>query len=288
MGGGEPVASRAEDRPGRQYLLLLDGMSVRVRIDDDQYQRYYVPLARLILALPRSAARCIVGIAGPPGSGKTVFAALLVSVINTLARPDLAVAVGLDGWHYPNGYLLAHVSMVGGRPVHLMHLKGSAETFDADAALTCLQRIRRGETVVCPVYDRLRHDVVPETLPITEDCSVVVLEGNYLLLDQAPWAAFRPRFDLSIYLDADDEVLVAALRRRHLQGGRPAEAAETRIRQIDLPNAALVRPSRRFADVTLVNSDQRRIAEMAVGTRFRGSLEAGALAPMADEDDAWD
>jgi pantothenate kinase len=87
----------------------------------------------------------------------------------------------------------------------------------------------------------------------------VVVEGNYLLLDQGPWNRFRPLFDVRVFVSATIETLIDGLRERHLRGGKTAAATERHIREVDLPNAARVSPSVVHAHVVAHKADTRRI-----------------------------
>ena len=145
--------------------------------------------------------RLVIGVAGPPGCGKSAFSALLAAVINARTAQDIscqdtACVVGMDGWHYPNSYLDHHTFLQSGKMVHLRSIKGAPETFDAQAMLTCLERIRQGGTVDYPVYSRRLHDPIPNGGQIRLNHRYVIVEGNYLFLNEPPWDAFRATFDV--------------------------------------------------------------------------------------------
>jgi pantothenate kinase len=70
---------------------------------------------------------------------------------------------------------------------------------------------------------------------------IILVEGNYLLLDQTPWSALSCKFDLAVALDVPRDVLAARLTARWLEQGLSPENARKRARQNDLVNADLVR-----------------------------------------------
>jgi pantothenate kinase len=191
----------------------------------------------------------MVAVAGPPGSGKTAFATSLVAVVNAETGEDIAALIGLDGWHYPNAYLATHFVERHGERIPLRSIKGAAETFDAASAYGCLARVRRGGQVSFPVYSRQLHEPVPAGGTIAPSHRIVVVEGNYLLLDEDAWKRFRQLFDVRVFICASPETLMEGLRERHLRGGKTPEATERQIQEVDLPNARQVRPSVQHAQV---------------------------------------
>lgn len=112
-----------------------------------------------------------------------------------------------------------------------------------------------------PVYSRQLHEPVPGGGTIDAAHQIVVVEGNYLLLDEGPWRRFRPLFDVRVFISASLETLVGGLRERHRRGGKTPAAAERQIREVDVPNAARVAPGAAHAQVLVCKrkGDVRRI-----------------------------
>jgi fructokinase len=69
---------------------------------------------------------------------------------------------------------------------------------------------------------------------------VLLVEGNYLLLEHGPWASLRPFWDVTIALDVPLAVLEARLVQRWRDHGLAADAAQARAMGNDIPNARLV------------------------------------------------
>jgi pantothenate kinase len=178
--------------------------------------------------------RYLFGIVGPPGSGKSTFAARLGSELG-------APVVAMDGFHLPNDLLRAR---------GLLGVKGAPETFDASAFLDTVRRIRAStRTVRCPAFDRTIDAPVADRVRVDPEDAVVVVEGNYLLLDQAPWASLAGLFDSIAYLDVPDDVRRARLIARHVEFGRDRADAVEFVHRSDEANAALVEASRTRADL---------------------------------------
>lgn len=191
-------------------------------------------LASWISERATGADRYVFGIAGPPGSGKSTLAAQLGTVIG-------APVVAMDGFHLSNDVLRAR---------GLLDVKGAPETFDASAFLALVRSIRNAsETIWCPAFDRTIDTAVADRVSVVPADVVVVVEGNYLLLDRAPWGSLSEAFDAVAYLDVPDEIRRSRLIARHVEFGRdPADAAEFVYRS-DEANAALVEASRIRADL---------------------------------------
>ncbi len=242
--------------------LTLDGGSVPLEIDRAQVEQFYLPLARRVLALEQPGARAAAAVAGPPGSGKSAFAALLAAAANALAGRPLAACVGMDGWHYPNAYLETHTLQREGREIPLRAVKGAPETFDALALADFLHAARAGGELPYPIYSREVHDPLPAAGRLTPAQRILILEGNYLLLDQPPWSSLRPLFDLTIFLTAGPPTLLDGLIQRHLRGGKDPALAERHARSVDLPNIHLVLEHSSPAGITVEKADGRTITSI--------------------------
>ena len=240
-----------------QRQLTLDQTSTPLQIDRYEVEEFYYPLALELIARGRNHERLIIAIAGPPGSGKTAFTTLLTAVINAELQSEQAVMLQQDGWHYPNAYLDSHfvgqknsslrihcgddpaMDTQASKPAYEVPLrlfKGSPETYDTQAAYTCLQRIRQGETTHYPVYSRKLHDPIPEGGMVLPNHHFVLVEGNYWLLMEKEWLPFQTLFDVTIFLTADPASLVEGLSQRHLRGGKSAEFVHKHMQMVDIPN----------------------------------------------------
>ena len=78
---------------------------------------------------------------------------------------------------------------------------------------------------------------------------MIVIEGNYLLLDQPPWSGLVRFFDRTLFLAVEREELRRRLVARWLSHGLDPEAARARAEGNDLANADLVNGCVRPADI---------------------------------------
>lgn len=185
--------------------------------------------------------RLMVAIAGAPGSGKSTLAAALCQALNLVASRRCAV-MPMDGYHFDNAILSER---------QLLSRKGAPETFDALGFAHDLQRIRLADTDVCvPVFDRNLDLSRAGAREIQASTQVVLIEGNYLLLNDGPWRLLHPLFDLSIVLDVPTSELERRLIDRWLSHGLSFELAQQRARENDIPNALVVTHRSRPADIT--------------------------------------
>jgi fructokinase len=197
-------------------------------------------LADRILALPPAPLRLRVAVAGPPGAGKSTLAAVLVDRLNR--DGPVAALVPMDGFHLDNAILDAR---------GLRARKGAPETFDALGVLRMVERLDRDAEVVIPGFDRARDIAIAGAAVVGAECRIAVVEGNYLLLDEAPWRDLRPLWDLSVMLSPPVEVLRARLIDRWLTHGHDPAAAEARAMGNDIPNALRVIGGSLPADIVL-------------------------------------
>ncbi|MFE2596998.1 nucleoside/nucleotide kinase family protein [Streptomyces sp. NPDC059396] len=187
--------------------------------------------------------RRILGIAGPPGAGKSTLAARLVERLD-----GLAVLVPMDGFH------LAQTEL---RRLGRENRKGAPDTFDAAGYTALLARLRApepGTVVYAPAFDRSLEEPVAGSIAVPPEVPLVITEGNYLLHDEGPWAPVRTLLDEVWYLDLDPVVRVARLVDRHVHHGKDRPYAERWVTDSDEPNARLVARGRPRADFVVALS----------------------------------
>ncbi|KQT88206.1 nucleoside/nucleotide kinase family protein [Aurantimonas sp. Leaf443] len=201
-------------------------------------------LAAALLALP-GETRHLVAVAGAPGSGKTTFTERLAAALNE-ARPGCAAVVAMDGFHYDDRVLEAR----GHRP-----RKGAPHTFDVDGLASLLDRLRAddGRAIAVPVFDRDLEIARAGARIVDPAARLVLVEGNYLLLDDPAWTPLRPRFDASVLLDVPAAILEERLTRRWQGYGLEGETMRQKMEGNDLPNMRLVLERSAAADYAVEN-----------------------------------
>ena len=181
--------------------------------------------------------RFLFGVAGPPGSGKSTLAKRLG---NELGAP----VVAMDGFHRPNAELVAS---------GLRDVKGAPETFDAPAFVRLVRSLRDPtRTVRCPAFDRVIDEPVSGKVTVDPRDSVVIVEGNYLLLEQEPWSSLSGLLDATAFLDVPSPLRITRLVARHIEFGRERADAIEFAHGSDAANAVLVEASRSRADLVVL------------------------------------
>lgn len=175
-------------------------------------------------------SRITVGIAGPPGAGKSTLSSRLCEKLNLDGHATAIVP--MDGFHLDNSIL---------RERGLLSRKGAPETFDAEGFIALAEAIRTSPgPIPVPIFDRNADRVRKAAETIAPPCRIVLLEGNYLLLDCLPWSRLRPQMDLSIFVSAPPQILRERLIQRWLEHGHNRNEAEKRANGNDIRNATLV------------------------------------------------
>lgn len=197
-------------------------------------------LAEAARALLPGGGRRLLGLVGPPGAGKSTVAAALREQLG-----PLAVCVPMDGFHLADPVL---------RELGLSDRKGSPPSFDAGGFQALLRRLRDGteDVVYAPEFRRELEAAVAGSIAVPREVPLVIVEGNYLLLDDGPWQGTAALLDEVWYLRQDEELRSRRLLARHRAYGRTAAQAEAWVAANDGPNAELVAGTAHRADRVVV------------------------------------
>jgi pantothenate kinase len=194
------------------------------------------------LTLSAGGRRMILGLAGPPGAGKSTLAATILAAARAAVAHEWAACLPMDGYHLSN----AQLERLG-----LADRKGAPATFDVDGYAAMLARVAAdgGRDIYVPDYDRtVHHEPIAARLVIPAAARLVVTEGNYLAMRAARWRQVRPYIDHLWYVETPDRTRRERLIERQLAGGRDERAARDWVERSDGPNGELVKLSRDNAD----------------------------------------
>lgn len=177
-------------------------------------------------------SRRLVAIAGAPGSGKSTFAERLRTHLNQ-SWHSISQILPMDGYHFDDAVLIKR----GDRA-----RKGAPHTFDVAGFAAMLERLRAddGNEIAIPMFDRSLEIARAGADIVLPSTRVLLVEGNYLLLDDPPWTALRPLFNLIVSLDVPRTVLAERLTRRWRDIGLSSDEVTAKVEANDLPNADLV------------------------------------------------
>ena len=230
------------------YHVSVNGIDVHAQYTERAVQEIFLPLLQRLTALQREKGkRLLVMLAAPPGAGKST----LVSFLKTLGRErgcDLQ-AIGMDGFHRRQEYLQSHFVSRDGRRVSMVEIKGAPITFDLERLTASVREVASGAVCGWPVYDRLLHDPVEDA--VTVDGDVVLLEGNYLVLDEDGWRELSACADYTVFVRADAQMLRQRLIDRRIKTGVDLEPAIRFVDYSDMPNVRLCLERSLPADLVL-------------------------------------
>jgi pantothenate kinase len=187
--------------------------------------------------------RILVGIAGGPGAGKSTLAADVIDILNNRIDGS-ATRVPMDGFHMMQAKIEAE---------ELTAFKGAPRTYEAESFVQLLRTLKTAKMPVSiPGYSRKLADVVPNAFTIAGNVPILVVEGNYLLLDTPPWDEIEELLDLSFFLHVPEDVIRTRLLKRHAEEGRLApDWIRRHVEKVDLVNYQVVEDSSPKANVVI-------------------------------------
>src|SRR6202453_2016907 len=205
--------------------------SMHDRLDISEVEEIYLPLSRL-LSLYVAATQTlfgaqqdflgtkdikmpyIIGVGGSVAVGKSTTARVLQALLARWANVPKVDLITTDGFLYPNAVLERE---------GLMEKKGFPESYDLPTLLRFLSDIKAGRRPArAPVYSHLVYDVIPNQLIEIDRPDILIIEGlNVLQAGRLPKDGkavpfVSDFFDFSVYLDADEVVLLAWYGKRFL------------------------------------------------------------------------
>ncbi|WP_018150093.1 nucleoside/nucleotide kinase family protein [Leeia oryzae] len=190
--------------------------------------------------LLQDGQRKILGLIGPPGAGKSTVAAVIHQHF-----PQQSVVVPMDGYH------LANVELARlGRADR----KGAQDTFDSAGFVSLLHRLKHqdaDEIVYAPEFRREIEEPIANAIPVLPETQLIIVEGNYLLLNTGHWRNAAPLLDDTWYIEVDANTRLERLINRHMQFGRTRQAAEAWVEATDEPNARMIEATKVLAGYVL-------------------------------------
>ncbi|KAI1757671.1 P-loop containing nucleoside triphosphate hydrolase protein [Xylaria castorea] len=188
--------------------------------------------------------RIVIAFSGPPGSGKSTIAARVVQSINTTFQRPIATCLAMDGFHYARAYLDTLPN-----PIEAHARRGAPWTFDAGGVVGLLKTLSASRvavepvTILAPSFDHRLKDPVAEAIRIEPETEIVIVEGNWLLLDREPWKQIPDYVDDTWFVDVEPALASRRIALRHITAGIEGtwEAAMARVEANDLLNGDEVR-----------------------------------------------
>ena len=230
-----------------EFTFPVNGFEVSARYDEDAVNELFLPMLRTLTRMQREKGKRLVAfLAAPPAVGKSTLGAFLEMLSRQQAEITPLQVLGMDGFHHHQDYILSHTVIRNGEAVPMKSVKGAPESFDLEKLAGMLKRVR-SEDLKWPFYDRRLHDVVEDVIPVSGD--ILLVEGNWLLLDEPGWNALT--CDFSLFIGAEESQLKDRLVARKMRGGLSREDAEAFYDACDGPNIRRCMAKRKKADLNL-------------------------------------
>ena len=232
------------------HHVMINGIAVNAQYSEQAVSGIFIPLLKQLTQLQQEKGRRIlVMLAAPPGAGKTTLLTFLERLSREREDVETIQVIGMDGFHRRQEYLLSHYVRRDGKQVPMVDIKGAPVTFDLERLAESVRKVAAGEVCGWPVYDRLLHNPVENALRV--DGRIVLLEGNYLLLDADGWRELSAFADYTVSVRAEETFLRERLIERKKKTGADGEAAVRFVDFSDMPNARICLEKTKPADLQL-------------------------------------
>ena len=218
------------------YSADINGITVNAKYSDTVVNEVFIPLLKHLAQLHHEKQRRIlVMLAAPPATGKSTLVSFLEHLARSVIPEKRLQAVGMDGFHLRQSYLLTQTVEVNGEVIPMARIKGAPITFDLQALRTKIEEVAQGQICKWPHYDRQLHDPV----------------GGFVLLDADGWHDLSRFADYTIVLTADEDMLRERLIGRKMKTGMTREDAERFAEFSDMRNVRLCLDKTMKADLEL-------------------------------------
>lgn len=232
------------------FSSVINGLAVDAVYSSDNVENIFLPLLRKWTELQKvEVRRIVILLAAPPGAGKTTLAQFLHQLSISEEGLTPVTVLGMDGFHRRQEYLLSHTVNRNGEKVAMVRIKGAPVTFDFESLYVRVKRVAAGENCPWPTYNRLLHN--PQDNAFIVSGNIVLLEGNYLLLDEDGWREMKDLADDTVRIVADREMLRDRLIARKAASGTSYEEAVDFVDTSDLENADICLTHSLPANLTL-------------------------------------
>ena len=207
---------------GLTYDQLI--ISVTDHIDDNNKNRYFIALS------------------GPPASGKSTISENLAKDLS--AKGYNSSILQMDGFHYDDLIL---------KEKKLLSKKGAPETFDVMGLINFVSRLHKEDEVVIPIFDRSLELSRSSAVIISKNTKVIIVEGNYVLLNSYPWSELHKFFNTTVMINCEKKILEKRLIERWENFNLPKKEIDEKVYKNDLPNGVNVLKNSIGAEYILEN-----------------------------------
>ena len=199
----------------------------------------------------------VIGIAGGTGSGKTTITRKLMQRFGN----DVSVI-------YHDNYYKAHHNMPYEERAKLNY--DQPDAFDTDQLIEAVRALKKGRSVICPVYDYSIHDRSEKTITV-KPAKVILVEGILIFENKE----LCELMDIKVFVDADADVRILRRIVRDVRDrGRSLESVVNQYLSTVKPmHEKYVEPSKRNADIIVPEGGHNKVALELLMERVRAHLE---------------
>ena len=187
----------------------------------------------------------VIGIAGGTGSGKTT---VVNQIINQLPNEDVTV-ISQDSYYHETDNLTIDERT----KINFDHPRA----IDFDLLVKHLSQLKKGKTILQPVYSFARHNRTKDTIK-THPSKVLIVEGILILTNKE----LRDMMDIKVFVHADsDERLIRRLKRDITERGRDMDEVLQRYQTTLKPmHEQFIEPMKEYADIIIPNNKYNTVA----------------------------
>ena len=199
----------------------------------------------------------VIGIAGGTGSGKTTITRRIMQKFSG----DVSVL------YHDNYYRAQHEKTLEERAkTNYDH----PDAFETGRMVDDLRRLRRGESIKCPVYDYSIHDRTDRLITV-RPAKVIIVEGILIFAEPE----LCELMDIKIFVDTDADVRILRRIVRDVRDrGRSLESVVNQyISTVKPMHELFVEPSKRKADIIIPEGGHNQVALDMVLERIRAHIE---------------
>lgn len=232
------------------FNVEINGIQVNAEYSTESIDNIFIPLLKKLTEMQKSLGRRIlVMLAAPPGAGKSTLCQFLYHLSRQNPGLTPVTVIGMDGFHHYQDYLLSHTTIRDGQEIQMVKIKGAPITFDLPLLTERVKEVAAGAECGWPEYNRLTHNPKENAIKVAGD--IVILEGNYLLLNQDGWDDLSDFADYTIKISADEKDLFNRLVDRKMKSGNDFATAKAFVEYSDLVNAKTSLQHSKTADLNL-------------------------------------
>lgn len=199
-----------------------------------------------------NSQRLIISVSGVPGSGKSTVTDKVRKNLNKILGLQIAIVLPQDGFHYYRSELLDMED-----PQMLIDRRGAPFTFNSSRLIELVKKVKYQyeNTLFAPSFSHELKDPEENSIQIGPLVRIILLEGNYIHLNDDRWSELHELSDEKWLVFSDINIIKERLIQRHVRAGicNSVEESVNRVENNDLLNAKYIIENSVKTDVIFMN-----------------------------------